>query len=321
MSQEKNNQEKDLSNLQAQYQSLQEKLTQQEIVNNDLIHEMLNRGISAFRRHNVEIILTYVLLAATVCWSWYRLDLSLLFMIVSVLLLLSMGLFEWFSCHKVVKINTEDSDVQTLVRKMELARVQFSLLWISGIFVLCLWMIWLISEVGSKLAITDLRSSFIMIAITLTISIILIICNIARLANMSDELLSQTSRFKAAPATTCPSYRRSGAYWVGIVMLALSLVGLVFKLMHWPFANLIFMLVAPVGIVFVLLTARYLVRVVPEERLVVRIAEVASLFLVVGVVFRMMHFPFGGLLVLVGLSLLVVSSIIWLVRRGRKGNA
>ena len=84
MSQENHNSEMELSNLQVQYQSLQEKFCQQEIVNNGLIHEMLHAGISNFKRRNAEIILTYGLLSVTACWSWYRFDLRFSFMAIKI---------------------------------------------------------------------------------------------------------------------------------------------------------------------------------------------------------------------------------------------
>lgn len=311
MSQENHNSEMELSNLQVQYQSLQEKFCQQEIVNNGLIHEMLHAGISNFKRRNAEIILTYGLLSVTACWSWYRFDLRFSFMAISVVLFAVIGIFEWVSCQKILKIGTEGSDVQTLVRRMEKARTRFSLLWIAGVLALCLWMMWFVSEIGEKLAITNLRSSFIIIAAILTLSIVLIICNIDRLVKMSDELLAQTSR--RDEATTTSAYRHSATYWTGLAMLALSLVGLVFKLMHWPFGAILFLLVGLVGVVYVVLTARHLARVVREERLTIRIAEAASLFLVVSLVFRMMHYPFSGLLGLVGLSLFVIAILVGLI--------
>lgn len=315
MSQENQNTEKELSNLQEQYRSLQEKFGQQEIVDSSLVHQMLQARLSNFRRRHAEIILTYGLLAVTACWSWYRLDLRLSFMAISVALFSVIGLFEWLSCQKILKIGIEGSDVQTLVRKMEKARTRISLLWIAGVLALCLWMMWFVSEIGGKLIMADLRSALVMIAAVLTLSIILVICNIDRFVRMSDELLAQASR---GDEVTTPAYRHSGTYWTGIAMLVLSLVGLLFKLMHWPFGTLLFMLVGLVGVVFVILTAHHLMRVVPEERTVVRVAESAGLFLVVGLVFRMMHYPFGGLLIFVGLTLFLIAVFIGMARGRRR---
>ena len=320
MTTENQNQEMELDDLKVQYQSLQEKFNQQEIVNNDLIHEMIQTKIANFKRRNAEIILTYGLLAATVCWSSYRFELRFYFMALSVFIFLSIGLFEWFSCRKVLKINVEDSDIQTIIRKMESIRTRFSLLWITGVLALSLWMMWFIFEIGEKRTIPYLRSSFVMVAVILTIVIILIICNIDRLAKMSDELLAQTSRLNGNDSSTIPVYHRSGAYWSSIVMLVLSLIVLVFKLMHWPFANLICMAAGIAGLVFVILTARHLLRVAPNERLVIRMAEVACLFLVSSVIFKIMHWPFGNLFGILALTLLAVAFLVRLLksRRGKR---
>ena len=320
MTTENHNQEMELDDLKVQYQSLQEKFNQQEIVNNDLIHEMIQTKIANFKRRNAEIILTYGLLAATVCWSCFRFELSLPFMIISIVLFALIGLFEWFSCQKVLKINTEDSGIQTLVQKMESIRTRFSLLWITGVLALSLWMMWFIFEIGEKRTIPYLRSSFVMVAVILTIVIILIICNIDRLAKMSDELLAQTSRLNGNDSSTIPVYHRSGAYWSSIALLVLSLFGLVFKLMYWPFGNLIYMVAGVSGILFVLLTGNHLVRIAPKERPVIRIAEVAGLFLVANAAFKLFNWPFGNLFGILALSLLAVAFLVRLLksRRGKR---
>ena len=317
MENQENNNLIELQQLKVQYETLKQQFDQQEIVNNNIIHEMLHAGISNFKRRNAEIILIYGMLAATACWSWYYLDLRFPFMVISVLLFTLTGLFEWFSCQKILHINIEDVDVQTLVKKIDRGSTRFSLLWITVVFSLCLWMMWFISEIGEKLQMTDLRSSFVMIAIVLVLSTILIIGNIGRLSKAIDELLTPLSVTKSPSAQTLrglkgntpttSSYYRSGAYWTGIAMLALNLIGLVFKMLHWPFANLLYASVILVGPLFVILTARHLVRVVPNERLVIRFAEIAGLFLVISMVFRIMHFPFGNLLGLIGLLLLVIA--------------
>lgn len=317
MSQENQNQEKELSNLQEQYQSLQEKLGQQEIVNDNRIHEMIQAGTTGFKRRNAEIILTYGLLAATACWVWYSLDLRLPFLIISLLLFALIGFFEWYSCRRILKINIEDSDVQTLVQKMEKSHTRFSLLWITSVFALCLWMMLMVSEIGGKLAVDDLRSSFAMIAVILVISVVLIMCNVSRLAEFSDELVAKTccprgrgrsdETTRHEKNTTTHSYRRSAAYWMGIAMIALCLAGLVFKLMHWPFGALLFLAVSFVGPVYVIFTAEYLLRLLPKESTVVVIATIAGIMLVIGMTFKLMHWPNGNILSLAGLGLLLIA--------------
>ena len=318
MEEKKQNQEVELSSLQMQYKTLQEKFNQQEIVNNDLVHEMIHTKIANFKRRDAEIILTYGLLAATVCWSCFRFELDIPFMVISIILFAFIGLFEWFSCRKVLKINTEDADMQTLVQKMENIRTRFSLVWITGVFALCLWMMWFIFEIGEKRTIPYLRSSFVVVAIILSISIVLIICNIDRLAKMSDELLAQTSRLNGGDASAIPSYHRSGAYWSGILMLSLSLVGLIFKLMYWPFGNLILMIAGLAGLVFAWLTARYLMRIIPEERPVIRIAEVAGFFLVANAEFYLFNWPLGNIIGLISVLLLLTAALVYWLRQRRR---
>ncbi len=320
MEEKKQNQEAELSSLQMQYKTLQEKFNQQEIVNNDLIHEMLHSKISDFKRCDMEIALTYALLSAAVCWSWYRFELQISFMVLSVLMFLLIGLFELLSCRKVLKINTEDSDIQTIIQKVKTAQTRFSLVWITGTLALCLWMMWFVTETEGKPGIAPLHSSFIIVAAILTVSIILAIINIDRLAKMSDELLSLTARLNGNEDTAAPSYRRGKAYWTGIVMVALCLVGLVFKLMHWPFGSIIYMLAGASGLVFVLMTGNHLAQIVPEERPVIRIAKIAGLFLVANAAFRMFHWPFGNLFGLISLSLLVIAALVYWLRQRKNAT-
>ena len=150
MENQENNNLIELQQLKVQYETLKQQFDQQEIVNNNIIHEMLHAGISNFKRRNAEIILIYGMLAATACWIWYYLDLRFPFMVISVLLFTLTGLFEWFSCQKILHINIEDVDVQTLVKKIDRGSTRFSLLWITVVFALCLWMMWFISEIGEK---------------------------------------------------------------------------------------------------------------------------------------------------------------------------
>jgi hypothetical protein len=320
MTTENQNQEMELDDLKVQYQSLQEKFNQQEIVNNDLIHEIIHTKIGDFKRRNMEIILSYGLLTATVCWSWYRFELRFYFMALSVLVFMSIGLFEWFSCRKVLKISSEDSDIQTLIRKMESIRTRFSLLWITGVLVLCLWMMWFIFEIGRKLAIEDFWTSFVVVAAILTLSIILTICNIDRLTKMSDELLVQTSRLNGSDVSPIPPYHRSGAYRSGIVMLVSSLLFFVLKLIHVPGGNISLLAAGLAGVVFLWLTARHLVRVAPNEKRVIRIVGVACLSLVTSMVLKILHIPFGNLFGIIAFSLLAVAFLVRLMKswRGRK---
>ena len=320
MEEKKQNQEVELTALQMQYKKLQEKFNQQEIVNNDLIHEMIHTKISDFKRRNMEIVLTYGLLSAAVCWSWCCFELRVSFMIVSVLLFLLIGLFELLSCRKVLKINTEDADIQTLSQKMKSAQTRFSLVWITGVLTLCLWTMWFVIELDSKRELVYLRPSFVIVGAILTISIILIIGYIDRLSKMSNELLELTVRLNGGEAAEMPTYRRGGAYWTGVVLLVLSLFGLVFKLMHWPFANLIYLVADASGVVFVLLTGRHLARIVPEERPVIRIAEVAFFFFIINTTNEMFHFPLPkhNLLAITCLLLLLIAALVYWLRQRRE---
>ena len=71
------------------------------------------------------------------------------------------------------------------------------------------------------------------------------------------------------------------------------------------------------GLVFVLLTGRHLVRVVPDERLIIRMVEVGCMILVVSLEAKMFRFHLSNLLGLVGLSLLLVAALVFQIRSCR----
>ena len=97
-------------------------------------------------------------------------------------------------------------------------------------------------------------------------------------------------------------------------MLVLSLIGLFLKLMYWPFGNLFCMATGVAGLVFVILTARHLLRIAPEERLVIRMAEVACFFLVACPVFKILNWPFGDFIGILAISLLAVAFLVRLLK-------
>lgn len=311
MEENKQNQEMVLSSLQSTFMTLQEKLNQQEVVNNNLIHEMLHLKITDFKRRNTAIVLTYMLLATAVCWSWYCFELRLSFMVLSLMIYLFLGLFDLFSSRKVRKINTEDADIQTTIKKMKSAQTRFALVWIAGVLTQCLWMMWFVTELGAKHEIAYLRPSFVIVAAILTISSIMIIGHIDRLVKMSNELLSLTELLNDSDNAVTATYHHGIAYWTGCFFLVLSIIGLVFKLMHWPFANLVYMAAVVSGVLFVLLTGHHFARIIPDERPVIRLTEIACLLLVANAAFRLFHWPFGDLFGIVSIMLLLFALLVY----------
>lgn len=314
MEENRQNQDMVLSSLQEQYKTLQEKFNLQGNVNHDQIHKMLYSKITDFKRRNMGILITYLLLTTAVCWSCYSFELRHLFMVATVLLFLFLCLFELFACRKVQQINSSDADVQTLIQKMKSAQTRFYLVWYAGVLALCLWMMWFVTELGAKHEIVFLRPSFAIVAAILVISIILILWHIDWLTKISCKLMSLTARLNGSETTEESSCRGGKAYWAGILLVALSLVGLIFKLMHWPFANLIYFAAIVSGMVFVLLSGNHLVRIVPDERPAIRIAKIACLFLVANAAFQLFHWPFGNILGLVSLLLLLVAMLVYVLK-------
>ena len=72
--------------------------------------------------------------------------------------------------------------------------------------------------------------------------------------------------------------------------------------------------------VFVLLTGRHLARIVPEERPVIRIAEVAFLFFIINTTNEMFHFPLPrhNLLAITCLLLLLIAALVYWLRQRRE---
>ena len=318
MEEKKRNQEMELTELQMQYKGLQEKFKEQEIVGGGLMHEMLHTRLSDLRRRNVEIVLTYGLLAAAVCWSRHCFGLSWGFMAVSMLLFLFLGLFELLSSKKVQSINAADADIKTLTRRMRDAQIRFSLVWSAGAFALCLWTMWFVIELGPKLETDSLRDSFFIVAVIITIAIILAINSLNRLAKMGDELAALTARLDDSEMADRATYRGGKVYLSGLGMVAQSLIGLILKLIHWPFGSLVMMAAVATGLVFVLQTGKHLELLVPEERGVIRIAKIAGVLLVFNAAFMMFHWPFGGFFGLISLALIATTILVHSLKKRRR---
>lgn len=318
MEEKRQNQEKELASLKAKYKTLREKINQQEIVTNDLLHEMLHSRIRDFRRRNGEIVLTYGLMIAAVGWSGYCFGLGVPFLALSVLLFLLLGLVELFACRRVQRINTSDADVRSLIREIRGVQTRFSLVWSAGVLALCLWMMWFVTELGDKKISVGLHPSFVIMAAILTVSVVLTLGHLDRLTKMSGELIALSERLNGDEVAETPTIRRGKAFMAGIVLVVLSIVGLIFKLLHLPFANLIYFVAVTTGVVFVLLTGSHLSRIVADQRQAVRIATLASLLLVANAAFRLFHWPFDTLFGVISLLLFLFVLGVYVLRRGHR---
>lgn len=303
-------QEKKSFSLETQYRQLQEKINQQEITSNDIIHDILHTGIATIRFHIGEIILIYGLLTATICWSWYQFKLQFYFMIASIILFVMIGLMEWFSFRKLIKINTENSDIQTIANKIKGVRTFSSLMWVMDVCLLCIWMLWFIFEVGDKRMIVELQNSFSILTITLSTFIILIIWNMNRLSKMIDNIVAQTLYLKGSTNEKMLIFHHSEAYWTGILTLIVSLIGLIFKLMYWPFGNIILLLSGVMELIFIWLTCRRLKYILPKEYKIIKSVGCGCMFVIASLMFNLLHWPFGNLLGLIGLFIFVSIMII-----------
>ena len=291
----KENTEMSLEPLQAQYNALQEKFSQQETLNDELIQSIIRSKLSGFNRHRAIIFPIYTLLINVVFTTWCFSPIRLGFMLASVAIFLLMAIIEMKSCGKIMYGGAGDVDLQTFKESVSRLNKRYFLFWILSVFIMCLWIFALIYECIYRYEVCEFGSQFMVTAISLTFGILLVFWNMHRLITLCDELSSQILQNKEENTSVVPGYRHSASYWSGIVMLVLSLVGLNLKLFHLPFGSITFIAASLAGIVYVITTARYVVRVI---------------LILLGMLFKIQHYPLDNLLLIVGVVLLVPLNLV-----------
>ena len=306
----KENTEMSLEPLRAQYNALQEKFSQQETLNDELIQNIIRSKLSGFYRHRAIIFPIYTLLINVVFTSWCFSPIRLGFMLASVAIFLLMAIIEMKSCGKIMYGGAGDVDLQTFRESVSRLNKRYFLLWILSVFIMCLWIFALIYECIYRYEVCEFGSQFMVTAISLTFSILLVFWNMHRLITLCDELSNQIMQNKEENTSVVPGYRHSASYWSGIVMLVLSLVGMNLKLFHLPFGSITFIAASLAGIVYVITTARYVVRVIPECRVYSGITAAAFIFILLGMLFKIQHYPLDNLLLILGVVLLVPLNLV-----------
>ena len=299
-----------LEPLQAQYNALQEKFSQQENLNDELIQSMIKSKLSVFNQHRAEIFLTYGLLIGIMIVSWSFSTVRVGFMLASVVMFLLMAAIEWLFCRKMLYAGEGNDDIQTFEENVNRSNKRYFLLWVFEVFVMCLWIFGLIYECIYRYEVCEFGPRLMTLAISLTFCIFLIFWNMHRLISLCDELSAQIVRSDGENTSKVPSYRHSASYWSGIVMLVLSLIGMNLKLFHLPFGSITFIAASIAGIVYVITTARYVTRVIPECRVYSVITAVAFVFILLGMLFKIQHYPLDNLLIIVGVVLLILLNLI-----------
>ena len=119
-----------LEPLQAQYNALQEKFSQQENLNDELIQSMIKSKLSVFNQHRAEIFLTYGLLIGIMIVSWSFSTVRVGFMLASVVMFLLMAAIEWLFCRKMLYAGEGHDDIQTFEENVNRSNKRYFLLWV-----------------------------------------------------------------------------------------------------------------------------------------------------------------------------------------------
>lgn len=93
------------------------------------------------------------------------------------------------------------------------------------------------------------------------------------------------------------------------IAMVVALAGFLFKIMHWPGANI--MLIC--GLLTVGIAAA--IRLGSEEGITSKVSATAALLLAVGVLFKMLHWQYGQEIVLLALALGFIVLVIYTVKR------
>ncbi|MFN8286333.1 MAG: hypothetical protein U0V74_06250 [Chitinophagales bacterium] len=93
------------------------------------------------------------------------------------------------------------------------------------------------------------------------------------------------------------------------VAMVVAIMGALFKIMHWPGANILLL----IGLLSVGLLAA--IRLGLEGGITSKLSGVAALLLAIGVLFKMLHWPYGQEMVIIALGLGFILLVIFTVKR------
>lgn len=274
-----------LEELKRQYNHLQNRFSKRKVIQKGSLEEAANRQIAYFKKNRVMLIITYLLAMVICVYSLQFVKHLSIWISISLCLTLLASLLVELKLHSsIVHLPNDNADLLTFAKEMRKMKLGYTLFYLAVGIILLLWLILLISNFRTKTDFQSFLTRLVLIGLPLILAIVgYEIYRWRKISRAVDQIEKQPLKIN-----------RTVIVLGGITILAVVL-GLLFKLMFWLFANLILLVGMFLGMAFIIAMA------IDVEKRGIRKSIVAcsALFLILlsfSILFMILRMPFYQLM-------------------------
>lgn len=274
-----------LEELKRQFNHLQNRFSKRKVIQKGSLEEAANRQIAYFKKNRVMLVITYLLAMVICVYSLHFVKhLSIWISISLCLTLLASLLVELKLRSSIVLLPNDNADLLTFAKEMRKMKLGYTLFYLAVGIILLLWFILLISNFRTKTDFQSFLTRLVLIGLPLILAIVgYEIYRWRKISRVVDQIEKQPLKIN-----------RTVIVLGGITILAVVL-GLLFKLMFWLFANLILLVGMFLGMAFIIAMA------IDVEKRGIRksIVVCSALFLILlslSILFMILRMPFYQLM-------------------------
>lgn len=274
-----------LEELKRQFNHLQNRFSKRKVIQKGSLEEAANRQIAYFKKNRVMLVITYLLAMVICVYSLHFVKhLSIWISISLCLTLLASLLVELKLRSSIVLLPNDNADLLTFAKEMRKMKLGYTLFYLATGIILLLWFILLICNFRTKTDFHLFLTRLVLIGLPLILAIVgYEIYRWRKISRVVDQIEKQPLRIN-----------RTVIVLGGITILAVVL-GLLFKLMFWLFANLILLAGMFLGMAFIIAMA------IDVEKRGIRksIVVCSALFLILlsfSILFMILRMPFYQLM-------------------------
>lgn len=274
-----------LEELKKQYNHLQNRFSKRKVIQEGSLEEAANKQIAYFKKNRVMLVIAYLLaMVISVYVLQFVKHLSIWISISLCLTLLASLLVELKLHSSIVLLPNDNADLLSFAKEMRKMKLGYTLFYLVVGIILLLWFILLICNFRTKTDFQSFLTRVVLIGLPLILAIVG--CEIYRWRKISrvvDQIEKQPLRIN-----------RTVIVLGGITILAVVL-GLLFKMMFWLFANLILLVGMFLGMAFIIAMA------IDVEKRGIRksIVVCSAIFLILlsfSILFMILRMPFYQLM-------------------------
>lgn len=274
-----------MEELKRQYNHLQNRFSKRKVIQKGSLEEAANRQIAYFKKNRVMLFITYLLAMVICVYSLQFVKHLSIWISISLCLTLLASLLVELKLHSsIVHLPNDNADLLTFAKEMRKMKLGYTLFYLAVGIILLLWFILLISNFRTKTDFQSFLTRLVLIGLPLILAIVgYEIYRWRKISRVVDQIEKQPLRIN-----------RTVIVLGGITILAVVL-GLLFKLMFWLFANLILLVGMFLGMAFIIAMA------IDVEKRGIRksIVVCSALFLILlsfSILFMILRMPFYQLM-------------------------